>query len=135
MGTIVAITDEELRNLPPLSEEEKQILRAAPSTPTDDCPALTPEQLARLRPWYEAHPEWYKTRPKKIDVHIKIDADVLEWYKSKGPRYQTRMNAPFIVINRKWRPFLERWQKQIGCVLPSDVAIIMKHGSPYFQTE
>ena len=50
-------------------------------------------------------------------------------------RYQTRMNAPFIVINRKWRPFLERWQKQIGCVLPSDVAIIMKHGSPYFQTD
>ena len=92
MGTIVAITDEELQNLPPLSEEEKQILRAAPSTPTDDCPALTPEQLARLRPWYEAHPEWYKTRPKKIDVHIKIDADVLEWYKSQGPRYQTRMN-------------------------------------------
>ena len=50
-------------------------------------------------------------------------------------RYQTRMNAPFIVIHRKWRPFLERWQSQIGKVLPADVAIIMKHGSPYFQTD
>ena len=38
------------------------------------------------------------------------------------------MNAPFIVLNRKWRPFMERWQRQIGNVLPSDVAIIMKHG-------
>ena len=50
-------------------------------------------------------------------------------------RYQTRINAPFIVIHRKWRPFLERWQSQIGNVLPADVAIIMKHGSPYFQTD
>ena len=50
-------------------------------------------------------------------------------------RYGTRMNAPFIVLHRKWRPFLERWQSQISKVLPADVAIIMKHGSPYFQTD
>ena len=50
-------------------------------------------------------------------------------------RYDTRMNAPFIVLHRKWRPFLERWQNQIAKVLPADVAIIMKHGSPYFQTD
>ena len=50
-------------------------------------------------------------------------------------RYPTRVNAPFIVLNRKWRPFMERWQKQIGNVLPADVEIIMKHGSPYFQTD
>ena len=50
-------------------------------------------------------------------------------------RYETRMNAPFIVLHRKWRPFLERWQNQIAKVLPADVAIIMKHGSPYFQTD
>lgn len=50
-------------------------------------------------------------------------------------RYQTRVNAPFIVIHRKWRPFLARWRSQIEKVLPADVAIIMKHGSPYFQTD
>lgn len=50
-------------------------------------------------------------------------------------RHQTRMNAPFIVLHRKWRPFLARWQRQIEKVLPPDVAIIMKHGSPYFQTD
>ncbi|MBR0056277.1 MAG: hypothetical protein IJP66_03020 [Kiritimatiellae bacterium] len=50
-------------------------------------------------------------------------------------RYPTRVNAPFIVIHRKWRPFLERWQNQIGSVLPADVEIIMRRGSPYFQTD
>lgn len=50
-------------------------------------------------------------------------------------RYATRVNAPFIVLHRKWRPFLDRWQRQITNVLPPDVAIIMKHGSPYFQTD
>lgn len=49
--------------------------------------------------------------------------------------YETRMNAPFIVINRKWRPFLARWQRQIEGVLPADVAIVMRQGSPYFQTD
>lgn len=50
-------------------------------------------------------------------------------------RYATRANAPFIVVHRKWRPFLERWQRQIETVLPSDVGIIMKHGTAYFQTD
>ena len=49
--------------------------------------------------------------------------------------YTTRMNAPFIVLHRKWRSFLERWQRQIEKVLPCDVGIIMKHGTPYFQTD
>ncbi len=50
-------------------------------------------------------------------------------------RYPTRLNAPFIVVHRKWKLFLERWQKQIETVLPLDVGIIMKHGSAYFQTD
>ena len=50
-------------------------------------------------------------------------------------RYDTRFNAPFIVVNRKHFPFLRRWQDQIGKVLPPDVEIIMKKGSAYFQTD
>ena len=50
-------------------------------------------------------------------------------------RYNTRVNAPFIVINRKWKPFIEKWNRQIQNVLPPDVDIIMKHGSAYFQTD
>ena len=51
------------------------------------------------------------------------------------PRYNTRVNAPFIAIHRKWVPFLQRWHRQIENVLPPDVEIIMKHGTPYFQTD
>lgn len=50
-------------------------------------------------------------------------------------RYDTRFNAPFIVIHRGQFPFLKRWQDQIGKVLPPDVEIIMKKGSAYFQTD
>ena len=50
-------------------------------------------------------------------------------------RYDTRVNASFIVVNRKHLPFLRAWQDQIGKVLPPDVEIIMEHGSAYFQTD
>lgn len=41
---------------------------------------------------------WQKTivlgvpEPKK-DVHIRLDAAVLRWFKAQGPGYQTRINA------------------------------------------
>ena len=50
-------------------------------------------------------------------------------------RYETRVNAPFIVIHTKWRDFLNAWTRQMEKVLPGDVEIIMKKGSPYFQTD
>lgn len=31
--------------------------------------------------------------PPKQAVSIRVDQDVLEWFKQQGPRYQTRMNA------------------------------------------
>jgi uncharacterized protein (DUF4415 family) len=27
-------------------------------------------------------------------IHIRIDPDVLRWFKDRGPGYQTRVNAP-----------------------------------------
>jgi hypothetical protein len=29
----------------------------------------------------------------KIAVHIRLDPDIIRWFKSKGPRYQSRINA------------------------------------------
>jgi uncharacterized protein (DUF4415 family) len=29
----------------------------------------------------------------KTSIALRVDSDVLEWFKSKGPGYQTRMNA------------------------------------------
>lgn len=34
-----------------------------------------------------------KPVPPKTSVSLRIDADVLEWFKAQGPGYQTRMNA------------------------------------------
>ena len=30
---------------------------------------------------------------RKQGVHIRLDADVLDWFKARGPGYQTRINA------------------------------------------
>lgn len=31
--------------------------------------------------------------PPKASVSLRVDADVLAWFKAQGPGYQTRMNA------------------------------------------
>ena len=31
--------------------------------------------------------------PPKTSISLRVDADVLEWFKAEGPGYQTRMNA------------------------------------------
>ena len=31
--------------------------------------------------------------PRKHDVHIRLDSDVLDWFRANGPGYQTRINA------------------------------------------
>jgi uncharacterized protein (DUF4415 family) len=31
--------------------------------------------------------------PPKTSIALRVDSDVLAWFKSKGPGYQTRMNA------------------------------------------
>jgi uncharacterized protein (DUF4415 family) len=30
--------------------------------------------------------------PPKASISLRVDADVLEWFKAEGPGYQTRMN-------------------------------------------
>jgi len=40
----------------------------------------------------------------KKDVHIRLDPDVLRWFKSHGPGYQTRINAvlrSFVLARRR----------------------------------
>jgi len=34
-----------------------------------------------------------KPVPPKTTISLRIDVDVLEWFKKQGPGYQTRMNA------------------------------------------
>ena len=34
-----------------------------------------------------------KPVPPKASIALRVDADVLEWFRSQGPGYQTRINA------------------------------------------
>ncbi len=56
-----------------------------------DCseiPELTPEVFARA-----VVRRGLKLVPRKRQLTIRIDSDVLEWYKRQGRGYQTRINA------------------------------------------
>jgi uncharacterized protein (DUF4415 family) len=52
-----------------------------------DVPEPTPEQFARA-----VARRGLKPLPRKQQVTLRIDADVLEWFKARGPGYQTRIN-------------------------------------------
>jgi len=73
-----------------LSPERIAEIMAFPVTYDKDCPKLSADQIARMKP---IRSEYWKVEPIKVALSIKIDADILAWFKSKGPGYQTRMNA------------------------------------------
>ena len=53
-----------------------------------DAPEWTPETFARA-----VARKGLKTVPKKTLLSLRIDADVIEWFKGQGAGYQSRMNA------------------------------------------
>jgi uncharacterized protein (DUF4415 family) len=73
-----------------LTAERLEEIKNFPLVYDEDSPKLTQEQLGRMKP---AHPEYWKVEPVKVPLSIKVDADVLAWFKSKGKGYQTRINA------------------------------------------
>ena len=81
-----------LEDLPPLDEERIKKLKKMQDKDIDvsDMPALTQEQLARFVPAKLLNRSLY--RPIKVPVKINYDADVLEWFRSFGKGYQTKMN-------------------------------------------
>lgn len=49
-------------------------------------------------PEYDIDPEFWKNAklvypPAKKSVHLKLDEDVFDWFKSQGPGHLTRMQA------------------------------------------
>jgi uncharacterized protein (DUF4415 family) len=71
-----------------LSPERIAEIKAFKDVDISDCPELTEEELKRMRP---RHPEYFK--PIKKAVQIRLDADVLAWFKGYGKGYQSRINA------------------------------------------
>jgi len=53
-----------------------------------DTPELTPEMFARA-----VVRQGLKPVARKNQLTIRVDGDVLEWYRKQGPGYQTRINA------------------------------------------
>jgi uncharacterized protein (DUF4415 family) len=53
-----------------------------------DTPELTPEMFARA-----VVRRGLKPLPRKVQLTIRIDSDVLAWYRKLGPGYQTQINA------------------------------------------
>jgi uncharacterized protein (DUF4415 family) len=53
-----------------------------------DAPAWTPEMFARA-----VARQGLKPAPKKALLSLRIDADVIAWFRAQGPGYQSRMNA------------------------------------------
>jgi uncharacterized protein (DUF4415 family) len=66
-------------------------IKAFKNTDFSDTPELTDEQLKQLKPSHYRNMANYK--PVKKTVNVRLDADVIEWLKSGGDGYQTRMNA------------------------------------------
>ena len=80
-----------LETLPPMSPErlaELEALAARPDFEIDlsDIPEVTEEQ------WKNAERGRFY-RPVKRQITARVDADVLEWLKSQGKGYQSRINA------------------------------------------
>jgi uncharacterized protein (DUF4415 family) len=73
-----------------LSDERLREIKKIPIVYTEDSPKLNADQIARMKP---AHPEYWKVESVKVQISIKIDADILSWFKSKGKGYQTRINT------------------------------------------
>lgn len=87
MNTMTTMTLDDLKKLPPLTEDEKRIIKNARATPTPDCPAMTKEELKEFVPWYA------KT---KKPVTINLDTKAIQYFKElakeTGISYQNLMN-------------------------------------------
>jgi uncharacterized protein (DUF4415 family) len=89
-----------LRSIATISDaEDAEIHRAALADP--DNPPLDDTMFARMRPADEVHPDivaWYRrTRglqksPTKRLVSLRLDRDVIEHFRRRGPGWQRRIN-------------------------------------------
>lgn len=53
-----------------------------------DCPEITPEMFAKA-----VVRRGLKPVPNKAQVTLRLDQDVLDWFKAQGQGYQTQINA------------------------------------------
>src|SRR5262245_20100423 len=61
-------------------------------TTDEEIERTSPRELADLPASFWATPELVFPVPKRA-ISLRVDEDVLAWFKASGPRYQSRMNA------------------------------------------
>ncbi|GMO34213.1 MAG: BrnA antitoxin family protein [Termitinemataceae bacterium] len=85
------ITKTLLAGVKPTDKQLAEIENASryPISFTADSPQLTDEQLLQFKPINTAH---FKIVPVKRQITLKVDADVLDFFKNTGKGYQTRIN-------------------------------------------
>jgi uncharacterized protein (DUF4415 family) len=81
-----------LRDLP-----DREIARTAPT------------ELRDLPPGFWADPALVFPVPKRA-ISLRVDEDVLAWFKAAGPRYQSRMNA----VLRSYMAHVQRGGRKKG---------------------
>jgi uncharacterized protein (DUF4415 family) len=78
--------------VPPLTQQDMAELKRAAAKPENeidcsDIPEMTDEMWVARRvqnPFY---------RPLKVHASLRIDADVMAWFKQQGKGYQSKINA------------------------------------------
>lgn len=67
----------------------------------------SPPELADLPPDFWDDAEVVSPQPKEA-ISLRVDQDVLSWFRERGPRYQSRMNA----VLRSYMRAMESRRKQ-----------------------
>jgi uncharacterized protein (DUF4415 family) len=72
-----------------------------------DNPGLTPEQLSQMRPFRALQAERRRGRPKsdvhKVPVKVRLDPQIVEFFRGSGPGWQTRINAALLAYVARQR--------------------------------
>jgi uncharacterized protein (DUF4415 family) len=80
-----------LEALPPLTAQDRASLRALAQRPDSEIDFSDIPEMSD-RTWKNAERRALY-RPVKRQITARVDADVLEWLKSQGKGYQSRINA------------------------------------------
>ena len=94
---LIEAAREKARNLPPMSDEEDAELTAAALSDPDN-PPLTEEWFRKAKPMSDERLAEYvgirgrQRKPTKKPTSIRLDADVVEHFRSQGPGWQSRIN-------------------------------------------
>jgi uncharacterized protein (DUF4415 family) len=75
-----------------LTEEERAALKALADLPDDQIDLTDPDSPPMKAEDFAGGIRGGFWKPVKKPVALRIDADVLAWFKRQGPGYQTRIN-------------------------------------------